>query len=304
MEKSLCIPLTIPKELDDYIHYELLPSIPDLPHTYTRRYSVTKIHDPLRQDDSAVLPSLQDTEAEIGNLRYWTINERNIWAGQHPVVDELFELYRAIFLSQSAVRPQVGPAHDVHLPWLQNKCDASDPSFILTLAHFLRRRVVPPISIAGNTSLGSNLDQTEELLFQAWILSDPGRCGDFSGDRRVPFDQDDYPNPVTDSLFWKEGEGQWPCDFVPDWIKAPRTHGHEEELIRDNIRRDDTRDKKLRMYDRDLGFAETQVRFSKSVSSRGSRRTFAGLQDCSYSESDEDDVDEDILEEELSSNDE
>ena len=319
MEKPLSIPLTIPRELEDYIHNEFLPSVPNLPRSYTRKPVLTIIHDALLQNDSAVLPSLRDTETETGNPRYWIIDNRNIWAGQHPMVDELFELYKGIFLSQSAVRPQVGPSNGVHSPQLENKCDAADPNFILALAHILKQRIVPPSLSYENSRSGSNIDPTERFLFEAWALSDPGRCdesspleGDEDGDgRREPFDQDDYPYSVPDSLFWKEGdEEQWPSDLIPEWRKAPQVNNHIGELIRDNIRRNDAQEMRMIIKNQDigLGFTEIEVTFSACPVSFNFR-TFASLEDYSYPETDEEDeedeedVDEDISEAGFSSDD-
>ena len=312
MAKPLTFPLTMPQELEDYIHKELLPSIPNLPRGFTNRPSVTNVHDPFSQDGSAVLPSLRDTEAETGNLRYWIVDDKSIWAGQHPMVDELFELFKAIFSSQSATRPQVGPTNGIHSPRLENKCDAADPDFILTLAHTLKGRIGPPYPAYDKAKSSSNdIDPTEKLLFQAWVLSDPGRCDEsaplqvesYGSARREPFDQDDYPYPVPESLFWEEGdEGQWPSGFVPEWPKVPRLENSVGEVMRDNTRRADIRHPIMIVRDTDLGFTETEASFSSR--SEPCTRTFASLQKTSYDGTDEDDVDEDVSEVEFSSDDE
>ena len=295
----MSIPLTIPKELEDYIHDEFLPSIPNLPPRYTHRPTVTIIHDVLLQNDSAVLPSLHDTDAETGNLRYWVIDDNSIWAGQHPIVDELFALYKAIFRSQSAARHRVGPAKGFHSPPIKTEYDASDPNFILILAHFLKDRIVPPDRSFESYRSGSIIHPTEKLLFQAWILSDPGRCegpslhpSEDRARRREPFDQDDYPYPVPDSLFWTQGdEGQEPSDFVPEWRSVPRADSGMGDLIKDSIRRDDTRLGKLITKDTDLGFAETQVTFDLRAVTFDDQ-TFASLEEDPYSGTDEDEVDD------------
>ena len=269
MEKPITIPIAVPSELEDYIYKDLLPSISDLPHSYTRRRTLNPIHDTRFNRASATLPSLSDSDAETGNLRYWVVDNDNLWAGQHAIIDELSELYNSIYHSQSP---------------LQYCLDASRPEFLLDLAHMLRRRTVSPDSSFGQSKFDKNMDRTENLLFQAWILSDPGRCNldhgnkvDAFGNRRRPeFDQDDYTCPAPEFLFWREGdEGSWPSHFIPEWKEVPQVDDAESEQWIDGIRRCDTfvPNEKNVMPASDLGFTQFGVRFSRGPKRSG--RTFA-----------------------------
>ena len=273
----LSIPLAIPADLEEFIRDDLLPSIPNLPHHYDRNGVLIPIIDPLVNQASAILPSLRDSRAEAGNLRYWMINKENMWAGQHPILDELSEVYKAIHCAQSFDHAGMDPFYKREL---KHNYDATEPDSILSLAHVLRRRTLGPACLKGHSRPASGINQREKLLFHAWILSDPARCNegystetdDYGKGRRDEFDQDDYIYPIPESLFWTDGEEeQYPADYVPDWTEVAPTKDPHEERLRGSMRRIDSKPIKLpeeilaAHKEFDLGFSLNFVSFSCSA---------------------------------------
>ena len=201
------------------------------------------------------------------------INKENMWAGQHPILDELSKVYKAIHCAQWFDHE----GYDMfYRRELENNYDATEPFSILSLAHVLRRRTLLPACLMGHSRPGSGISRREELLFHTWTLSDPARCNegystetdDYGKGRRDEFDQDDYIYPIPESLFWTDGEEeQSPADYVPDWTEVVPTKDPHEERLRDSMRRIGSKSIKLpeeilaAHKELDLGFSLRFVSF-------------------------------------------
>ncbi len=69
-EKQITIPVIVPWALEDYLLSTLPQQYGDLPSHFTNFKPLIPVHDGSKYDPStAILPSLQDTASESGNLR-------------------------------------------------------------------------------------------------------------------------------------------------------------------------------------------------------------------------------------------
>lgn len=203
LEKQITIPLLIPYDLENYLLNELPSSYPDLPASYTAKPILIPVHDPARRDPNATLPSLVDVSTEAGNLRYWVISNTNMWACQHRVIDEVFELLWSLF-------HQFTESSKVH------SARISSPEATWYMAKSFRRRCILPKATTPSTSSTTTsrraapgtLDPREAALFRAWLFAVPYYAfRGFSDDwheRHRPFDEEAYMYPVPDELFWKD----------------------------------------------------------------------------------------------------
>ncbi|KAI4166976.1 MAG: hypothetical protein LQ343_007581 [Gyalolechia ehrenbergii] len=208
--KQLTMPLLIPMDLETHITNELAHGYDDLPENALSQVLIPA-HDPSKHDPAtATMPSLHDTVNESGNLRYWLISKKSMWAGQHRVLDEVSELLAALFdWFKSGKYGNVTYATD-------------DPHCTWHLAEILRRRLILP-ETSCTLERGQTLPLREARLFRAWALARPLRI-------ERSFDEDDWKmckflnqlakdRDVADELFWKDGdEGTWDCEEgVPVW---------------------------------------------------------------------------------------
>ena len=207
MEKQITIPLLIPYDLENYILNELPSKYSDIPTSYSAQPILIPVHDPARRDPHATLPSLVDVPGEAGNLRYWVISNTNMWACQHRVMDEVFEILWPLFhrfIEKSKIR----------------SADMSDPEAILYMAKSFRRRCILPNVTTQSTSSATTsqraapgvLDPREAALFRAWVFAVPYYVyREFTDDwdeRGGVFDEEAYMYPVPDELFWKDEDVQ------------------------------------------------------------------------------------------------
>lgn len=102
------MPFIIPLDLEHFILHDIPQQHSDLPHLSMKFPLIIPVHDPtkyteytdllLQENQHDPIPSLAEKADERGNLRYRIISRDNIWAGQHPVLDEISILLR--FLCQ------------------------------------------------------------------------------------------------------------------------------------------------------------------------------------------------------------
>lgn len=185
--------------------------------------SLIPVHDTATHNPAtATLPSLQETVAESGNLRYWAITNENMWAGQHRVLDEISEIIWSFFhlFSLDALTDfATGNGVDAEL------C-------VWELARSFRRRIVLPEVPAEDAQRASTLSRRagfptlrESLLFRPWVFYTPKQPDreyvELMNDEDPPhefFDEDNVRYPFPDHLFWKVGdEGEWEGEGVPIW---------------------------------------------------------------------------------------
>ena len=211
-EKQITTPVVIPPLLEDYI-LRHLPAQYSLPSHFVdpgATKALIPLHDPTQHDPSiASIPSLHDTGDEGGNLRYWVITNQSMWANQHEVMDEFFELMWCIF------------------KWFTSACNLDPtllrfdkPECIWSLAHYLRQRIIMP-EIPGDP-MGS---LRQGILFKPWVLRRPKPQDDeaIMDEIREPAEVAMAPMstpgyPLPNEYDWHEGdEGEWIGHDVPAW---------------------------------------------------------------------------------------
>lgn len=218
-EKQIAIPVMVPWALEDYLLSTLPQQYGDIPSHFTSFRPLIPVHDPLIYDPStAILPSLQDTTSESGNLRYWVITNESMWAQQHPIIDETAELMWSLFHWFN----QVGGDGAMQMRTDQSMCKWH-------LARSFRRRIVlPGVSNHSAVTMKSGLPSLREtLLFRPWAFSSPitpdrtfngnarRRGHELFHDRWVLY-------PFPDELFWHASdEGTWDEGGVPPWTDPP-----------------------------------------------------------------------------------
>ncbi len=222
-EKQITIPLAIPWDLENFLTSELPNQYSDLPKHFTAFKSLIPVHDAAAHDPAtATLPSLRDTVAESGNLRYWVITNESMWAGQHRALDEISEVIWSFFhwFSENAlIDIATGNGTITH-------------SFCWELARSFRRRIVLPevpvddVHPAHTPSRRVGLPTLREsLLFRPWVYYTPKRpdreyieINANENRAHLLFDEDRARYPFPDHLFWKVGdEGEWDGEGVPIW---------------------------------------------------------------------------------------
>ncbi|MCJ1402518.1 hypothetical protein MMC11_005738 [Xylographa trunciseda] len=240
MEKQITIPMMVPYDLENF----LLNVLPNVSATVSApKPFLIPVHDPslppLRTNAPGVLPHLNDTATEEGNLRYWVITNKSMWAGQNRVADEVFEILWSLF------------------DWFRRRNDnrvvrnCTEPEAVWHMAESIRRRAVQPEipqsygvpSTRYSRIIASNrrvLSPAEMMLFRAWVLAEP-----ICNDRRTfhpprNFEDDAYLYPVPDELFWKDGmEGEWSGEYVPQWRYVPVDEESQQQSGRRKRKSDD-----------------------------------------------------------------
>ena len=228
LEKQITIPVNVPFSLENYITSTLPQNHDDLPSHFFRSGPLIPVHRPDTYDPSRTgIPSLRDTAAETGNLRYWLITNESMWASQHPVLDEFAELMWALshWFNQSASAGSVAggsPLEDNTLACWQ-------------LARFFRRRNilldVPTHNSTSQSDEGIAIKPglpslREMLLFRPWAFDDPVKPQrEFTESAEAAhqlFGEGMVRYPIPDTLFWEPGdEGSWDEEGVPEWVDVP-----------------------------------------------------------------------------------
>ena len=183
------------------------------------------VHDPSRYTPkTARLPSLQDTWDESGNLRFWLISNKSMWAGQHRAFDEVTELLLMLFNWFTRDQPwQLGRR--------QLTYNTDDSQCIWYIADFFRRRLILP-KASSALQKGQILSERESHLFRAWVLTRPPKCASsvrnhLDTDIARIEDELDRAGDIEEKLFWQDGdEGLWDNEEgVPSWRDTDDTLG-------------------------------------------------------------------------------
>ena len=220
---GFALPMVIPITLESFLR-ELSYRYDDLPENALSELLVP-VHDPLKyRPITTNLPTLQDTWDESGNLRFWLIPNRSMWASQHRALDETNELLLMLFswFTRSQYHQFQGPGPTY---------STNNPQCIWYIADFFRRRLILP-KASSTLQTGHNLSERESRLFRAWVLTRPPK-------RRNPdrgyFDRVierienelDREGDSEEKLFWQDGdEGMWDNeDGVPSWQDSEDTFG-------------------------------------------------------------------------------
>ena len=218
MDKQITIPLVVPHDLEDLMVNQLPQIYSGLPFHFTSSAFLIPIHRPPSADQAPLfLPSIHDQATEAGNPRYWVISNLNMWACQHRVVDEVFEILYSFF----------------HLFRYNDKnsmaFDCSTPQALWHLSKdFRRRAILPEVNSKIKTQRhSSGLPLREAVLFRAWVFAEPSRYfaakSAGQGSRSEPsrdayLDDEDFVYPIPTELFWTDGdEGDWNKDDIPLW---------------------------------------------------------------------------------------
>ena len=214
MEKQITIPLVIPYDLENFIINDIPQTYPDLPQRDTNGPLLIPVHKTASHTPAAILPPLVETASEDGSLRYWVISNENMWACQRYAMDEVFEVFWALFHCFSA-----------------SQFSLSHPDVVWSMARMFRRRILLPESSSSSTSSESSmfsnngLTDRESRLFRAWVFAvpclshrsfKPSHTGS-AGERK----EDKYGHllAIPDEMFWKDGdEGNWNGLDIPQWI--------------------------------------------------------------------------------------
>ncbi|KAL8761725.1 MAG: hypothetical protein Q9184_002167, partial [Pyrenodesmia sp. 2 TL-2023] len=158
--KQITTPLLIPMCLEIYITNDLSSQYDGIPHD-TLSKILLPAHDPSKYDPANTsVPSLPDIVEEKGNLRYWLVTNKSMWACQHRVVDEVSELLAALSEWFAKSYP------------LLNDHGTDNNDCIRHLVESFRRRIVLP-DMSDMTERGQTLPAREARLFRAWALIRP-----------------------------------------------------------------------------------------------------------------------------------
>ena len=220
-EKQITIPVIVPWALEDHLVSTLPQQYGNLPSHYTEFKPLIPLHDASKYDPStAILPPLLDTATENGNLRYWVITNKSMWAQQHRVIDETAELMWSLLHWENGV----AGTDDGVMGATRVRTDESAWKWHLARS-FRRRIVLPEVSDHVSVTMKSGLPSLREtLLFRPWAFSSPitpDRTFNLIEARRGHelFDDRWVLYPFPDSLFWHASdEGTWDEGGVPPWI--------------------------------------------------------------------------------------
>lgn len=237
MRKQITIPLMVPLDLETFLLGGLPNLHPDLPAHYLSNPFLIPVHDPNNRPANgpqpSLLPSLQDAASEAGNLRFWVITNKSMWACQDRVMDEVFEVLWTLFywFQQGEREQNVMPAQT---------CDSFHAVWHMALA-FRRRAVDPPEAApprSHNDKLvrqaleQSGLTPREAMLFRAWAFAEPDCTDRTWAPAACPFfEEDGIMYPVPDELFWKDGDEGDSGEYVPQWTDWPvETDGQKRKF--------------------------------------------------------------------------
>lgn len=219
-EKQITIPVNIPFGLESFLLSTIPQEYDDIPPHFFDTKPLIPVHDSTKYDaSSATLPSLRDTAAETGNLRYWVITNESMWPCQHRVLDEFAELMWTMFhwLNQA-----MSPSSTAG-----NSTLGDTSACCWQLARSFRRRIVlpeVPDKGVGCVPIQRGLPSLREtLLFRPWALSSPAKPKrifiDSDDGRSHLFDEEAVMYPFPDDLFWDPSDvGTWEDgEGAPEW---------------------------------------------------------------------------------------
>lgn len=238
------MPIIIPLDLENYILHDIPLQHDDLPHLSMAYPLIIPIHDPTKYRQYAdmmlqafqyqPIPSIAEKADEGGNLRYRIISEHNMWAGQHPVLDEIAILLRLLcrWFSYTTTLQQFEP--------LPEYFHTGSEAAMVHLARSYRTLQLHAMEKAnGELPYSSDSIRTgrpaltkEYEIFRQWVKQPDKEDGNHDGilsHRHVnsypqtewdesEWSRDGYPAPSP--WLWKEGdEGEWDEAGVPSWTK-------------------------------------------------------------------------------------
>ena len=202
----------MPWALEDYFLSTVPEQYGDIPRHFIDFRPLIPLHDASKYDPSTgILPPLQETTHESGNLRYWVITNESMWAQQHRVMDEMAEQMWSLFHWFNA-------AFDTSTVGINE----SDCKWYLARS-FRRRVVLPEVSAISSPTMKAGLPSLREaLLFKPWAFAtpiSPYRGHEYqTGTVHKLFNDAWVRYPFDDSLFWQTSdEGIWDEEGVPSW---------------------------------------------------------------------------------------
>lgn len=236
------MPFIIPLDLEDYILHGIPQQHNDLPHPSMAYPPIIPIHDPtkytqytdllLQETQHDPIPSIAEKADEGGNLRYRIITQHNMWAGQHPVLDEIAILLRILcqwfdhatsfgyFESLPEGFHTDSEAAIFHVAWSYKS---------LQLRAMGEANGELPYS-SESMRTGRPALTREYELFRQWVKQPDEEDGNYDGissQRHVDscsqtegdeseWSKEGAPNPG----WWTEGdEGEWDAAGAPPWTK-------------------------------------------------------------------------------------
>lgn len=233
------MPLIIPLDLEHYILHDIPQQHSDLPHLSMKFPLIIPVHDPtkyseytdllLQENQHDPIPSLVEKADERGNLRYRIISRDNIWAGQHPVLDEIAILLR--FLGQwfGQLRSLISSNS------LPKDFHTNSEAAISHLAWSYRSLQLRAMGKAnGELPYSSESMRTrrpaltrEYEIFRQWVKQPDEEDGNRGGDalqqhlEACPLTEGDEGEPDEEGgSWWEKGdEGEWDEEGAPPWTK-------------------------------------------------------------------------------------
>ena len=154
------------------------------------------------------------------HLRLWVIDSQTIWAGQCPIMDEVFELLWPLFYWARFIGRQESWFKQTSSEAMYHK--DTFQGFIEIASTYRRRMVLSSLedcTVAQpallmrhrpTPSMHQRLSRREAILFRPWVLQLPSAS--VSG----PFPER-YQSPDAD--VWRDGdEGLWDGEGAPLWV--------------------------------------------------------------------------------------
>lgn len=212
--------MLVPWELQQYLE-SLQHEYPGLPPNLANDPFLIPLHEPSKHDiNAATIPSLRDTAAESGNLRYWLLTNENMWQGQHAVWDEVNAVMQSL-----ATWFTLATDHATSPEGADDPITTDTEMCLWNTANLLRRRIVLPELPEGPEPYSAVkpglLSLREALLFRSWAFQSPAPLAHGHDDLQPNEDWHPiFPENYTfsDELFWEEGdEGEWVGEGAPVW---------------------------------------------------------------------------------------
>ena len=238
MKKQITLPVLLPHDLETFMN-NMLADLPHLPRHFTAKPMIiplynASVHSTPNADPAAqpALPPRLDNATAEGNLRYWVITNRSMWAGQHQMVDEMFEVYNTAF----HILRFIGQDMRTYQTFAQHHLDQDAASWYF--GRVFRCRALPPSTyMDAATQPGrdvpfhkvrlTRLSEWEKLRFHTWIFqsrkTQPDSLYDIKdeeNDGNIIGDGTDHATVPSASVepFWKScDEEQWYGETVLAW---------------------------------------------------------------------------------------
>ena len=237
------MPFIIPLDLEIYILHDIPQQHNDLPHLCMTYPPIIPVHDTtkytqytdmlLQENQYDPIPSIADKADEGGNLRYRIITERNMWAGQHPVLDEIAILLRFLcqwFDHATSTRFSVVLPEDFNTDSERAIFNLAWSYKSLQLRAMGKANGELPYS-SGRIRTGRLALTREYEIFRQWVKQPDEKDGNHDGISsqrhpdlcpRTEEDENEWSTEgaLTSPRWWTEGdEGEWDEGGAPPWTK-------------------------------------------------------------------------------------